>query len=333
MGLWTARHIGETDGGGSARGQDIAPVRQPDTERYRKRLLQLASERSPEDLIFPRQRGHQPTDGPVRGSLYQHAVTGVEIALCVEGDARVATPREMVLLTPNRLLVLERGVFHAQLASSPLRGHTVTWLHLDGSRAFIGDSICRPSKGEVQCTLELVPGLLLEGRTNVESTGAAIASELGSRDWGYPRAVAGLLHYLVCILMRRLGRGPVVSSRATESPAIPGDQRTWSAIQKALEFCDENFRRRISHAEVGRAVGYSSRYLSHLMSTQLGQTLADHLRNLRIAEARRLLEETDLSIRAIADAVGYDDPAHFSRAFGRAVGVSPRAFRRHLAVH
>jgi AraC-like DNA-binding protein len=190
----------------------------------------------------------------------------------------------------------------------------------------VWDQPARPVAGELQ----LEPALELNGRTDVESIGSAIANELRSREWGYQQAAVGLLRYLVCILTRRLGREPSLASRAAEAPSIPGDQRKWAAIQKALQFCEANFRRRFSFAEIGKSVGYSSRYLSQLMSAHLGHTLADHLHNLRLNEGRRLLEESDLSIGAIADAIGYCDPAHFTRAFSRRFGVSPRAYRRRL---
>jgi AraC family transcriptional regulator, transcriptional activator of pobA len=44
-------------------------------------------------------------------------------------------------------------------------------------------------------------------------------------------------------------------------------------------------------------------------------------------EARRNLAYTKLSISSIAYALGYSDPAYFSRTFSRDAGVSPRQFR------
>jgi AraC family transcriptional activator of pobA len=44
-------------------------------------------------------------------------------------------------------------------------------------------------------------------------------------------------------------------------------------------------------------------------------------------EAVRLLESSPLTIAAVADALGFDEPAHFTRAFTRMCGVSPRRYR------
>jgi AraC family transcriptional activator of pobA len=46
-----------------------------------------------------------------------------------------------------------------------------------------------------------------------------------------------------------------------------------------------------------------------------------------LLEARRLLLYSQLSVVEIAYAVGFDDPAYFSRFFTRHIGQPPRAYR------
>ena len=49
---------------------------------------------------------------------------------------------------------------------------------------------------------------------------------------------------------------------------------------------------------------------------------------LRLAEARRLLSATELAVGEIAEATGFANQFHFSRAFRRASGMTPSAYRR-----
>ncbi len=58
-----------------------------------------------------------------------------------------------------------------------------------------------------------------------------------------------------------------------------------------------------------------------------GASPMDHLRRLRIARAQELLLADDRAIAAVGQEVGFADPFHFSRAFRRCTGLSPRAFR------
>lgn len=53
------------------------------------------------------------------------------------------------------------------------------------------------------------------------------------------------------------------------------------------------------------------------------------IKNRILAEAKRLLVATDMSIRAICYELGFNDPAYFSRFFKNNVGVSPSVFRNY----
>jgi len=297
---------------------------------YRQVLLELAADRPAGDLLFaPARPGdRQSRVSTESASLYRHLAQTTELAFVAKGEARIATPDEVFRMTGRKLLVIERGVYHAQLPAVSISGHQVIWVHLNRSSANLVDSVYSPSGAARFC----YTAIELSGRTNVESIGTAIASELGGKQWAYQAAVAGLLRYLSCILVRRLPRARVSAPRLQESSLIGGDARTWSALEAALDFCDANFHLGITRTDVANAVGYSPRHLSQLTATYLGHSLSDHLRNLRIAEARRLLESSRLTIHGIADAVGYTDPAHFARAFKQATGLSPRTYRRRLGV-
>ncbi|WP_298715567.1 helix-turn-helix transcriptional regulator, partial [Chitinophaga sp.] len=58
-----------------------------------------------------------------------------------------------------------------------------------------------------------------------------------------------------------------------------------------------------------------------------GLTLKDYITQLRINTARRLLQETNATIREIAAQVGYDNDSAFFRAFHAHTGHSPASFR------
>ena len=59
-----------------------------------------------------------------------------------------------------------------------------------------------------------------------------------------------------------------------------------------------------------------------------GETLIAHVQNLRIEEAKRLLENSRTAAHEIAALVGYENPAFFRRLFKRCTGLTPGAYRR-----
>lgn len=254
---------------------------------------------------------------------HTHVAREYEFAQVVRGKAYVALPGGLAELEPRDLLVINKGVKHAELTPHPPRRCEIFWCHVRGSRAMLSQTaFAQPASFHYTQPLEL------RGRTDLESIAAAMARELAAREWGWKESFRGLLHYLVSILVRRLERGNSVAVRVAESPAMEADPRTWEAVRAAIEFCEANYRRQVRLEELAAVVGYSPSHLSRLISRHLGRSFHEHLLALRMEAAMHQLEATDASIREIASSLGYADSAHFTRAFVKFAGLSPESYRR-----
>ena len=64
----------------------------------------------------------------------------------------------------------------------------------------------------------------------------------------------------------------------------------------------------------------------------MGSSFVELVRNLRMREARELLEHSRLSIAQIAEKVGYHSADHFSRVFRSVHSCSPQAWRSNRPV-
>jgi AraC-like DNA-binding protein len=69
-------------------------------------------------------------------------------------------------------------------------------------------------------------------------------------------------------------------------------------------------------------------YLSRLFKEEFGEKFVDYVTKLRIARAKKLLEETDLSVQEVAASVGYNLPVSFIRVFKKHVGTTPGDYRK-----
>lgn len=72
----------------------------------------------------------------------------------------------------------------------------------------------------------------------------------------------------------------------------------------------------------------STPYLNEAVKSFTGFTVSYWIQKMVITEAKRLLYHTDLTVKEIADDLGYDDHAYFSRLFTQIEKVSPVGYRK-----
>lgn len=78
--------------------------------------------------------------------------------------------------------------------------------------------------------------------------------------------------------------------------------------------------------------GLSERSFKRRFQKATGMTPMEYVHALRLEEAKQCLETGDLSIEAVAEAVGYEDAGFFGRLFKRQVGITPAQYRRRFGV-
>lgn len=102
--------------------------------------------------------------------------------------------------------------------------------------------------------------------------------------------------------------------------------------RRALQFLQENYRRRIGAEEAAVASGLSSRKLERAFREHLGRSVSHELASLRLIRAKELLLRTNLTVTDVAAQTGFNTPQYFSNVFRKAADMTPRRFRlRHRA--
>jgi AraC family transcriptional regulator len=87
---------------------------------------------------------------------------------------------------------------------------------------------------------------------------------------------------------------------------------------------------RVALRVVARAVSMSYFHFSRAFKQSMGMTATNYIAERRIERAKRMLEETELPISEIALRSGFSSQSHFTTAFRRLAGATPKAFRAAL---
>ena len=92
-------------------------------------------------------------------------------------------------------------------------------------------------------------------------------------------------------------------------------------LEKHYEDCD------FSVKNTAETLGVSYKYLSNMVGQSTGFTLIEHLHNLRISKARRMLATTSGSVTDIAFESGFSSLRTFNRVFMKYTGKTPSDYR------
>jgi AraC-like DNA-binding protein len=107
----------------------------------------------------------------------------------------------------------------------------------------------------------------------------------------------------------------------------PQAARTPPLVARFERLLEARFCQDHDVAAYAAALSVSPDHLSAALRHHHGSSAKAAIDRRLFIEAVRLLESSPLTITAIADALGFDEPTHFTRAFTRMCGVSPRRYR------
>jgi AraC family transcriptional activator of pobA len=189
------------------------------------------------------------------------------------------------------------------------------------------------TQGFVVTLAEEIVEVLLQGSQDVRQTldhAAVTAADplmgrlmqlIWSEFSGLAQARAMVLRGLCATLL-----GLAARAMTHSDPAWSGVVRS-PLLQRLGELIEAHYLQHWGVADYARALSVSPTHLSRLVRAATGEPTSALIQARVLREAKRRLAYTNERVATIAYALGFSDPAHFSRVFSRAQGVSPRAFR------
>jgi AraC-like DNA-binding protein len=198
-----------------------------------------------------------------------------------------------------------------------------------------------PSRQKVMAALdEFLGHILLTAENNLEKAKSAVVVLLGILLWdtmesggAWPSLLKAHEQQLndlktivdieaLCFWVEDL----VLKQHTTLAPRAAA-QRGEKLIDQALSWMRRTYNTSVGLADAAEALGTSESTISHRLKQETGKTFGQHLRGIRISEAKRLLAYTSLPVGEIGRRCGFADQSYFTKVFRRQINLSPREFR------
>lgn len=123
------------------------------------------------------------------------------------------------------------------------------------------------------------------------------------------------------LIMDALAQGSLHKKR------LQGGKLSRFYAQEALSFIEQNYAFPITVEDMAKQCNLDRSYFGKVFKDAIGQSPQDFLIHYRMTKASSLLTSTTLPISSISVQVGYQNQMHFSRAFKKTYGMSPREYR------
>jgi AraC-like DNA-binding protein len=277
-----------------------------------------------------------PLLGPASHLMPYHFVVEGEILVRVEGgEAFALTAGELVLFPRNDLHLLgsdlDRPPVMARDIIQPPKDGGLSSIHHRGGdgprcRLVCGFLGCDDAEGNL--VISSLPDAM---RLRIEESGGAewirstfqyAADEVAAGRPGSETVLAKLSELLFVEAVRRY------------SETLPEGQTGWLAalrdphVARALALLHGDLTRSWTADELGREVGLSRSALAERFTRLIGVAPMHYLASWRLQVAAQELRNGRTSLVQVANKIGYESEAAFSRAFKKAFGTAPATWRR-----
>ncbi len=235
-----------------------------------------------------------------------------QLLLLTTGGGAVQLEGQRVALAPLSLVNIAAGDVHAFSFQRGTQGWVTTL-----ADELLGEILAQA--GDVRRAL--AQSFVITANETIRDAVARIAEEFNDRSTARALVLRGLAATLL---------GLVARAAAAAAEIVTADLPDSNLLRRFEALLETQFLNHWSVSDYARALAVSPTHLSRVTRAATGRAASYLIDERIVREARRNLAYTQLQIATIADTLGFNDAAYFSRVFTRVTGVSPRQFRSQL---
>ncbi len=110
--------------------------------------------------------------------------------------------------------------------------------------------------------------------------------------------------------------------------AVSGTSGDTDVVSIAKRFMEQHYASPLSLSDICAAVNLSATYFHTIFTKTCGVTPHEHLTDIRVAAAKKLLWSSDIPIALVAEQTGFANQQYFSKVFKAKTGSTPGAYRK-----
>jgi AraC-like DNA-binding protein len=254
-----------------------------------------------------------------------------ELALVLEGSGSFVFGRQSVAAAPGDIFLIDDTQPHAAV---PAGGRAMRMLLVLFRPELIAGPGCReldlgylaPFRSGTRAETRRVPG----GSEQARAVGRLLR-ELGEtwdrHDPSELHLVDATLRRALALLHRRSPGETTDPARSVGAARSAADRR--EQIRPVLAYVNGHRRDSITLDDIADLVHVSPSRVRHVFKDVTGVSFKEYVTQVRVAEAKRLLLSTELSVADVAEAVSYTNLHQFYKVFYRSCAMSPGEYRRY----
>jgi AraC family transcriptional activator of pobA len=148
-----------------------------------------------------------------------------------------------------------------------------------------------------------------------------IRRELGGQTFMHTELLKGLIKVFLLDLSRRIEDANCHNSQTASEVDL-------GFVRKFMQLVKKDFATKKLVADYADELCITPNYLNYLVKKQTGYPASHHIQQYIIMEAKRRAAYSGLRMKEIADALGFEDYAHFSKFFKNYSGINFSSFKK-----
>ncbi len=128
---------------------------------------------------------------------------------------------------------------------------------------------------------------------------------------------------LFIIKLLRLAENAEKKEAVFLSNEIYGDK----LVSDIIEYLQGNIHRAVTLEELSENFFFGKSHICKIFKESTGSTIVKYHNGMKVAAAKKMLREGNMSVIAISEALGFESPQYFSRVFKIHTSVTPREYR------